>query len=84
MTDQAHFMSAAKPLYRLGDLVAYACEIEEGLQYVLGYVTGLEYKPPYTHGDDWWYAVKVLTPVEVCDYDNVPQHEIIGRVLHGT
>lgn len=84
MTYEAHFMSAAKHLYEIGDLVAYACEIDDRLQYALAYITGVEHKPPYAYMDDWWYAVRVITPVEFCDYDNVPQNEIIGRVIHGT
>ena len=84
MADQAHFMSAAKPLYSLGDLVAFYWEIDEVLQYGLAYITGVEYKPEHTHEETWWYAVRVLTPIEVTNYDQMPEDEIIGRVIHGT
>jgi len=84
MDYSAHFMSAAKPLYEIGDLVAFAGDIEEGTQYGLAYITGLEYKPPHTFVDNWWYAVRIVCPVETVDYDNLPEHEIIGRVIHGT
>lgn len=83
MDYQAHFMSAAKPLYALGDLVAFVGDVESGLSFGLGYITGLEYKPPYTYVDNWWYAIRIVVPIENCDYDNMPEHEIIGRVIHG-
>jgi hypothetical protein len=80
----AHFMSVAKPLYALGDLVAFLGEVEEGNQYGLAYITGLEYKPPHTYVNNWWYAVRIICPVGTAAYDNLPEHEIIGRVIHGT
>lgn len=84
MTENAPFMSAAKPLYELGDLVAFACEVDGVMNYALAYITGFEYKPPHTYVDDWWYSVRIITPVEICDYDQIPQHEILGSVIHGT
>lgn len=84
MNDQAHLMVVAKPLYAIGDLVAFFGETEQGTEYGLAYVTGLEYKPPYTFVDNWWYAVKVLCPVETYNYDQMTERSIIGRVIHGT
>lgn len=79
-----HFMSAAKNLYEIGDLVAFWGETEQGTDYGLAYITGLEYKPPGTFVDNWWYALRIVCPVETCDYEEMPEHKIIGRVIHGT
>ena len=77
-------MSAAKPLYAIGDLVAFSGDTEEGTEYGLAYITGLEYNPPHTYIDNWWYAARIVCPVEKYDYGNFPECRIIGRVIHGT
>jgi hypothetical protein len=79
-----HFMSAAKPLYGIGDLVAFWGNTEQGTEYGLAYITGLEYQPPHHFVGDWWYAVRVVTPEQHYNYDNMPEYSIIGRVIHGT
>lgn len=84
MLYSAAFMKAAKPLYSLGDLIAFYWESEDGLEFGLAYITGIEYKPPDTYVSDWWYAVRVLSPVENTDYDVMPEKDIMGRVIHGT
>ena len=84
MDDNAHFMSVAKPLYELGDLVVFCYMIDDVLNASFAYITGVEYKPPHTHGDDWWYAVRIVGHGEKHNYDQVPQSEIIGQVIHGS
>ena len=84
MADSTHVMSATRPKYYLGDLVVYCFFIEGQLDASFGYITGVEYKPPFTHVDNWWYAVRLIPGSANCSYDQVPEGEIIGRVLHGT
>lgn len=84
MTYAARFMSASKPLYSLGDLIAFYWESEDGLEFGLAYITGIEYQPPGACVSDWWYAIRQLSPVENTDYDVMPERDIMGRVIHGT
>ena len=80
----AHFMSVAKPLYALGDLVVFSGECEEGLFFCPAYITGVEYKTDKDSTATWWYAVRTLAPAEHHSEDSLPENEIVGRVLHGT
>lgn len=84
MHDSEHFMSAKKPLYDLGDLVASYYEIEGNYRCELGYITGIEHRPPYHYSDDWWYYVRLIAGRENITYTEFPESDIAGRVIHAT
>lgn len=66
-------------------MVAFYWDSEDGeLLYGLAYITGVEYKPPHSYVDNWWYAVRIIAPQEKFFCDEMPEKEIIGRVIHGT
>lgn len=82
MNDRARFMSAAKPLYKMGDLVFFRLECEEGFIFCSAYVVGI-YKEPHKLEDDWNYKIKVISPDNLyCD--ELAENEILGQVIHGT
>jgi hypothetical protein len=84
MNDDGYFMTAVRPKYSMGDLIVYCFPLDGQIRANVGYVTGVEYRPPHTYVDDWWYAVRIIPGDGYCKYDQVPQSEIIGQVLHGT
>lgn len=84
MPEEVLFMSAKKPLYQIGDLVASYYESEEGVNAEIAYITGIEYKPQHARIDDWWYYTRIIAGAGLVCHGEIPESEILGRVIHGS
>jgi hypothetical protein len=84
MPEEVLFMSAKKPLYQLGDLIASYYESDGGVKAEIAYITGIEYKPPHTRCEDWWYYTRIIAGAGKVSHGEIPESEILGRVIHGT
>lgn len=77
-------MSAKKPLYQLGDLIATCYEAEDGWNAEIAYIAGIEYRPQHTFNCDWWYYIRIIAGAGSVVHSDLPESEILGRVIHGT
>lgn len=83
MHHEALSMSVKKPLYQIGDLIATYYDIEGDWKCEIAYITGLECRPPHTYVEDWWYYIRPIAGAEKWQHGEVPESEILGRVIHG-